>query len=242
MHFLRNILIAVTDSTQPEPLPIGSIINWTIGGLGAIGGVVYLKDKIKKQFALLRQRLVVWRQFKKDYYFQTLDVACRVVTPSHFKCMRIGKLVSLQNDLKGFLIGVGPIENIDLTICSSDVLTATDAAINETAWRPRKMTLLSFPRPLNKGDSMPINIGMKACTRDGQAIDRHWVWLTEHRVDKLILRVAFESNPPAKVLFCVRDQEGHSSEEETIECDPVSYQFQKIIRWAKPSRMYILKW
>lgn len=237
--------------SQTTPVP-DSFDLWTLVGktvfvllaiFGALSGFILFYNWIRATARTARQWLGLWRKAENDYYFRRLDVACRVISPTHYQCYRGGEIVALKHGLRGFPVGTGPNQTLDIVIESLDGHTLAEMPTNELGpWRPLVSTFVDFGKALKKREHAFFGLMINGKAKNDAPIDRHWQWTSEHRVDELILRVSFAANPPERVTFKELNNEGKVVQEETVPIDPTSHEARKTIRWPKPARNFVLRW
>jgi hypothetical protein len=102
---------------------------------------------------------------------------------------------------------------------------------------------VKFGKALEKGDDAEYTVLLK-CKQIGKGPEPLLSSLCHHRVDELLLRVAFPENLlPDQVVYIMRNADGIEKSRELIkEKDRLTGEFHKLIRYAEPHASHVLEW
>ena len=102
---------------------------------------------------------------------------------------------------------------------------------------------VKFGTPLEKGEVAEYTVLLK-CKQNGNGPEPFLSSLCHHRVDELLLRVAFPENLlPDQVVYIMRNADGIEKSRELIkEKDRLTGEFHKLIRYAEPHASHVLEW
>jgi hypothetical protein len=102
---------------------------------------------------------------------------------------------------------------------------------------------IKFGTALEKGKTAEYTVLLK-CKQDGRGPEPFLSSKCHHRVDELLLRVAFPANLlPDHVVYVKRNADGIEIGRESIkERDRLTGEFRKLIKYAEPHVAHVLEW
>jgi len=102
---------------------------------------------------------------------------------------------------------------------------------------------VKFGIALEKGKVAEYTVLLK-CKQNGKGPEPFLSSLCHHRVDELLLRVAFPENLlPDQVIYIKRNADGIEKSRELIkERDRLTGEFRKLIRYPEPHAAHVLEW
>jgi hypothetical protein len=102
---------------------------------------------------------------------------------------------------------------------------------------------VKFGKALEKGEVAEYTVLLK-CKQIGKGPEPLLSSLCHHRVDELLLRVAFPANLlPDHVVYIKRNADGIETSRELIkERDRLTGEFRKLIKYAEPHASHVLEW
>lgn len=211
--------------------------------LGALGGVVLLWRLFQNAKRHWYARKAARDAVQSDFWYRSIELACRCdVSGQHRKSRRVADIVSSAQALERIRIGFGPATEAVFEpklLTPSLKLRQVDPAPPSGNWVDY---MIDFGKKLAKGDALQYELELTTTARDGCTIPPYWMWMSEHRVDDLVLRVTFDDGVDVKPTFQIYDQEGHVHDEQVLSIDPISRECEKRVPLARPGFTYMIQW
>jgi len=220
-------------------------MNTMLTVLGALGGVVIIYAIIIRVVRALQVRRAARDAISKDYYYRSIELTCRCEVPGKvLHSSREAEIVSCQDDLSHIRVGFGPASVatfVPQLSPSSLTLRPVDAHLPSEIgdWTNYR---IEFGRKLKKREAIRFKVELTTTALEGKVIPSFWSWVSEHRVDSLVLRVAFAGDCPTNARFRTFDQEGDVHAEEQLVIDPLSRECRKAISFPRPRFQYLIQW
>jgi hypothetical protein len=219
------------------------VLFWlaVLGLYGTVEGVIRLVRHIPPLYRYLKAR---WRNntHDTDFYFSYRENGY-VVMPGG---------TDYVNSRRERVVALKRIEDVPFTYQWTGEGTITEELFPDiytledlpriTGQRAMRKHI-KFGTPLEKGKVAEYTVVLK-CKQDGRPPEPFLQSRSSHRVDELLLRVAFPANLlPDQVVYIKRNADGIELSRESIkERDRLTGEFRKLIKYAEPHASHVLEW
>jgi hypothetical protein len=212
--------------------------------LGLYGTAEGLGRLVRHVLPLFQNLMARWRSgtHDTDYYFSYRENGY-IIMPGG---------TDYVNSRRERVVALKRIEDVPFTYKWSGEGTITEELFPDTytmedlprvAGQRATRKHIKFGTPLEKGEVAEYTVLLK-CKQDGRGPEPFLRSKSSHRVDELLLRVAFPANlMPDHVVYIKRNADGIELSRESIkERDRLTGEFRKLIKYAEPHASYVLEW
>lgn len=209
--------------------------------LGALSGGILVISGAGK----IARRSSRWWQNRgtvRDYYIERLDHACRIIEPERkVQFVRQVTLVSQTDGLSTFRVGHNSTvktNRIASVTPEKYTLRAAAATLPYGEWWERDVC---FDRPLRKGERATFTLTVTSEYPEAKP-ERSFHWMSEHRVDELILRVVFTWPLPQNAEGREVGVDGSVLRSTSLPIDAASGECRFLVKRPRPGRLYTIVW
>lgn len=226
---------------------MAEISVYCLAVLGAISGVIWLCQVFHNCYLYCRRLRNARSSRHSDFFYRTIDLGMRVSGDGkNVAVTRRAVITSKVKGLKQIRCGAGPTDTMSVAyrIIAGPCTIGT---WHESQTHPTQVNFQNFAVVFNpqidRNATVEFCVEVTATANEGHRIRPFNSWVSEHRVDHLILRVAFEGpSYPQKVGWSLADAEGHVQDEGECAPDRVSREARIEFRYLVPGLKYVLTW
>ncbi len=207
--------------------------------IGSIGGFIILFHGIKGLTNIIRSVYAGRKARNFKYYYTFVELSCKwLCQDQKFHGFRKFELVSRIEDLNGLRVGMGP-KSIGKFKITNGTLRKVDTLPKNTEWTDY---ICEITPSLHKREKKTIHFEYEAETYKEKSFPKYWMFVSENRCDKLLLRVVFDKIPDNDIKFIIENQIGDIISIEKLAVDIVSNECKKEICYIHPGLIYKIDW
>lgn len=222
---------------------MADIVLWTLAAFGALGGIVLVYKALTAGVREGRLRLAARGAAHRDFDYRKIEIAMRVLAPGrHYVTHRYATIRSNIRGLRSLQVGISPAHVATYSVALEPQRFSLAEKENPHPSKRWRLFDITFPSPLKKGETAEYHFTTEAVANDRYTIPPFLSWVSQHRVDELVLRVTFSGHAPSHVIYRVMDSEVKVHEEEMTEIDLVNYEARVSVRKPDPRFNYSLQW
>lgn len=204
--------------------------------LGAIGGVIWLREKLARWIAILFSRLRQ-RQEQANFFYRELEISARISDKGAKwqTCRRA--TVFLKKPSNHIICGIGIPDKIRDSIS----IVPTDMHLESYNDHFSKLTKyrIIFPRVVESMEGVKWEI--KCDFEKSPPSHEMLYWISSLRVDSLTLRAVFVDQKPT-VRWRVTDSSDFVLVDEIVQVDSLTGEVRKTTTAPRPNLQYALIW
>ncbi|MBE2187629.1 MAG: hypothetical protein IAE99_12735 [Rhodothermales bacterium] len=214
-----------------------------LGVLGAIGGVLLVWEFGKKVHNEIILYLSGRFASEKGYRYDYIEIGDRWLREGkHVVSNRVHVVTSNQNYVESIRFGVGPSSKGRVSFVLLEGpgnLRKVESTRSNADWEDY---IFEFSVPLRKGHSARIVTRTEIVAHRGIVLPNRLSWISNRRVDRLVLKSASKNILPVKAYSHRVDGAGLVSQRNDIDIDVTSHECRIELNAPIPGYMYMLIW
>lgn len=215
------------------------MMTTVLTAIGSIGGFITLYYGVKRLVDFIKSVYAGREARSRRHYYAFAEVSCRwLCQEQKYLGFRTLELVSRIEGHNGLRVGMGP-KSIGKFKITNGTLRKVDPLPKNTEWTDY---MCEITPSLHKRERKVIHFEYEAEAYKGKSLPSYWMFVSESRCDKLLLRVVFDKIPINEVKFIIENQIGAIICDEILKVDIVSNECKKEICYTQPGLIYKIDW
>jgi hypothetical protein len=182
------------------------------------------------------------RGARTDFFYRSLTIGCRWVTPRRYISVRTCEIEALKDGLAALPFYLKPRRGRDVKASVEGENVSLEPGKPGHASEGAHTYLVTFQPTLKSGESARFKITLDVTILDDGHLEPRWTWTSEHHVDFLTLRVVFTDPIPEHCSFQSWDAELAIRQKKTLEIDPISNEVAYQIESPDLGLTYAICW
>jgi hypothetical protein len=227
-----------------DPMTILALVLSALGAGGVIQPSVAALGKMREE----RRRRMETRETPQEFFYRSLVASLRIVVPDQqYFHRRVACLVSRSDNLTRVPWGSRPFGDVEVTdeqLTSSHPtigLSLVDAGENVDRMDGWNRRYIQFSQPLRRKHEIEF-VHLQSLVVKGKPLDHFLRWSPLTRCDRVMLQVAFATDPPGEVRYSAHAHTGEVLEWSLVPLDVITGAFTKHIDAPVTGRYYKLTW
>ena len=218
-----------------------TILTWILAILGALGGILWLRDHAARFFRGISHRRKLKRP-PQDFFYNRVEISARISNQGNeWQTIRKATITALSDGLAAVDVGVRPrsATKCDFSIANHDLKLEER---EESVSNHTHVAIIPHS-PLRKDESLSFDFHCNF-SRDGGVppAEDAFVWANSRRVDELVLRVIFTEVPTQPVRFKISDISDHVLQEGVLQIDHMTHEARFHTHTPRPHLHYAVVW